>query len=188
MDPKYWPQRKLPVKFLAIDGHGGSGKSTLAEILAKELGAEVIHTDDFADWDNPIDWWPRVIECVFEPITRGSKTLNYPRSKWWVDHHPQPVVNQPVTPVMILEGVSALRREFRDYVSYGIFVDTPKGTCLQRVLARDAGMDGKTEAQIKAMWDDWIKDEDEYILRDNPKSHADKVVDGSRPFTDQHIL
>lgn len=40
-------------RFIAIDGHGGSGKSTLAKLLAKHFNAEIIHTDDFAGWDNP---------------------------------------------------------------------------------------------------------------------------------------
>ena len=104
LHPATWPQRDLPNKFLAIDGHGGSGKSTLAGILADKLGAEIIRIDDFASWDNPLNWWPLLIEYVFEPISKGARILSYPRSKWWVDHHPDPMVDQPVTDVMILEG------------------------------------------------------------------------------------
>jgi aminoglycoside phosphotransferase (APT) family kinase protein/uridine kinase len=185
MNPQSWPQREMPIKVLAIDGHGGSGKSTLAEILASKLGAEIIRTDDFASWDNPLNWWPLLIEYVFEPISKGSRTLSYPRSKWWADHHPVPVVDQPVTEIMILEGVTSLRKEFGAYISYGIFVDTPKEICLQRGLARDAGMDGKTDAEIEAMWIAWIAQEDGYIAGDNPKAHANKIVDGSRPFSGQ---
>ena len=40
-------------KIIGIDGHGGSGKSSLANTLAVRLGAEIVHTDDFASWDNP---------------------------------------------------------------------------------------------------------------------------------------
>ena len=85
LNPETWPQRRLPNKFLSIDGNGGSGKSTLAQILATKLGAEIIRTDDFAGWDNPLNWWPLLIEYVFDPISKGSKVLNYPRSKWWAD-------------------------------------------------------------------------------------------------------
>lgn len=105
------------IVFIAIDGHGGSGKSTVAEFLSKKLGAEIIHTDDFAGWDNPENWWPLIIERVFDPIKNGNKTLSYPRSKWWETHNPEPVVDQPVTKIMILEGVTALRSEFRPYIS-----------------------------------------------------------------------
>jgi uridine kinase len=172
----------LPISLIAIDGHGGSGKSTLANHLADKLQAQIIHTDDFAGWDNPLNWWPLVIERVFEPIKNGEKLLNYPRSKWWETHNPEPVVNQPVTPVMILEGVSALRKEFRPYISYGIFVDTPLEVCLQRGFERDRGQDGKSDEEIRQMWGQWYKDEEAYIERDNPKEFADLVADGTKSF------
>lgn len=179
------PNRELPVKFIAVDGYGGSGKSSLATLLSEKLGAEIIHTDDFAGWDNPTDWWPLVIKRVFEPIKQGVKTLSYPRSKWWADHHPEPVVDQPVMPIMILEGVTAMRSEFRPYISFGIFVDTPKDECLRRGFERDKGMDGKSDDEIMTMWQDWQKAEDEYLARDNPKAFADLVVDGTKSFDEQ---
>lgn len=175
----------LPIFLIAIDGHGGSGKSTLANLLADKLQAQIIHTDDFAGWDNSLNWWPLVIERVLEPIRKGEKLLNYPRSKWWETHNPEPVVNQPVTQFMILEGVSSLRKEFRPYVSYGIFVDTPLKVCIQRGFERDRGQDGKSDEEIKKMWEKWYKDEETYIERDNPQRFADLVVDGSKPFEEQ---
>lgn len=177
----------LPIFLIAIDGHGGSGKSTLANLLADRLQAQVIHTDDFAEWDNPLNWWPLVIERVFEPIRNGKKLLNYPRSKWWKTHNPEPVFNQPVTPIMILEGVSSLRKEFRPYISYGIFVDTPLEVCWQRVFERDRGQDGKSDDKIKQMWQQWYEDEETYIKQDNPKEYAELVVEGTKSF-DQYVL
>ena len=170
------------MKLIAIDGHGGSGKSTLADKLSKKLNAEIIHTDDFASFDNPTNWWPLVIERVFKPIKEGASKLSYPRSKWWIDHNPKPVVEQPVTKIMILEGVSALRKEFREYIHLGVFVDTPKEICLQRGLARDKGNDGNSDEEILAIWENWFENENEYIARDNPKEYADIVVDGTKPF------
>lgn len=172
------------VTFIAVDGHGGSGKSTLAKILAKKLNAQTIHTDDFAGWDNPLNWYPNVIEKVFEPIANGAKTLSYQPASWWENHHPEPVVNQPVTDIMILEGVSSSRKEFRDYVSFSIFVDTPKDVCLQRGVERDLST-GKSEEEITEMWEKWFEEESKYIQRDNPKGHADLVVDGTKPFDEQ---
>lgn len=172
----------LPISLIAIDGHGGSGKSTLANLLADKLQAQIIHTDDFAGWDNPLNWWPLVIERVFEPIKNGEKLLNYPRSKWWETHNPEPVVNQSVTPIMILEGVSSLRKEFRPYISYGIFVNTPLEVCLQRGFERDKGQDGKSDEEIKQMWQQWYEKEEAYIKRDNPKKFADLIVDGTKPL------
>lgn len=180
MEPKVGKTR-----LIAIDGHGGSGKSTLAELLAKHFNAEVIHTDDFAGWDNPENWWPILIERIFEPIINGATTLNYPRSKWWETHNPEPVVNQPVTDVIILEGVSSLRKEFRPYISFGIFVDTPLDVCMQRGFERDRGQDGKSDDEIKQMWQDWYQKEEAYFNRDNPKEFAHLVLEGTKPFEEQ---
>jgi uridine kinase len=170
--------------FIAIDGHGGSGKSTLAKWLSAKLEAEIIRTDDFASWDNPLNWWPLVIERVFRPIQNGAATLSYPRSKWWENHTPEPVVNQPVTPIMILEGVSSSRSEFRDYMSSSIFVDAPKEICLQRGIERDSST-GKTKEELEKTWRAWFEEEDKYMQRDDPKTHACLIVDGTVPFEEQ---
>ena len=172
------------VRFIAIDGHGGSGKSTLARWLAETLGAGIVQTDDFASWDNPFDWWPLVIERVFEPVRNGATALNYPRSKWWEDHCPEAVVGQPVTEIMILEGVSSLRREFLEFISFGIFVDTPKELCLQRGVARD-GCTGKSTEELTKIWSRWLEDEDAYMRHDDPRGHADLILDGIRAFEEQ---
>ncbi len=175
-----------PVKFIAIDGRGGSGKSTVAKLIADKFSAEIIQTDDFASWENQINWWPLVIERVFQPIIDGAQTLNYPRSKWWPTHRPKPVVNQRVTPIMILEGVTALRKEFRPFVSLGIFVDTPRDTCIQRGIERDlANNTGKSKEEIITMWQNWAKGEDDYINRNNPKDYAEIIIDGTQPLDDQ---
>jgi energy-coupling factor transporter ATP-binding protein EcfA2 len=65
-------------KLVAVDGHGGAGKSTFAELLAQALNTEVVHTDDFASWDNPKHWLPNLIERVLQPVAAGAQTLNYP--------------------------------------------------------------------------------------------------------------
>ena len=173
------------VCFIAIDGHGGSGKSTLAELLSKQLDAEIIHTDDFAGWDNPENWWPLIIKRVFEPIKKGEETLSYPRSKWWETHEPVPVANQPVTKIMILEGVSSLRKEFREYLSFGIFVETPRNICLQRGFERDKGQDDKSDEEIKRMWQKWYEKEEAYFAKDSPQEFADLVVRGDSSFDEQ---
>ena len=63
----------MSTKIVAIDGRGGAGKSSLAERLAQELGgAQILRTDDFASWENPLDWWPRLIEEALEPLSRNQ--------------------------------------------------------------------------------------------------------------------
>lgn len=171
--------------FVSIDGHGGSGKTTLSNLLGEHLGAEIVRTDDFASWDNPANWWPLVIERVFEPIAQGSATLSYPRSKWWKEHDPGPVKDKRVTPIMILEGVSSLRKEFRKFVGFGIFVDIPEELCLRRGVERDLEAGTDTREKLEELWKDWIKEENVYFERDKPKEYADIIVDGTRAFEAQ---
>ena len=172
------------VKFIAIDGHGGSGKTTLATLLSEKFKAEVIHTDDFASWDNPSNWWPLVIKHIFEPISLGAEVLNYNRSSWEENHKPEPVVNQPVADVMILEGVSSSRKEFRDFLSLSLYVDAPKEICLERGINRDSQTSFGRE-ELMQRWEKWFEQEELYIARDKPKEYADIVVDGTRPFNQQ---
>jgi ATP/maltotriose-dependent transcriptional regulator MalT len=75
-------QRPGPVRLVAIDGPGGAGKSTLAtQLSAAAEGAPVVHTDDFASADNPINWWPRMLEQVIVPLTEG-RPAHFQRYDW----------------------------------------------------------------------------------------------------------
>jgi uridine kinase len=179
------PARAGTTKVIGIDGHGGSGKSTLAALLSGRLGAAVVHTDDFASWDNPKDWWPLVMERIFEPLKSGQRTLSYPRSQWWPGHKNDPVVDQLVTDALILEGVGSLRREFRQFLSVAIFVDAPREICIERGITRDAAMGTKEE--VLQRWNRWFDDELGYMTRDEPEGFADIVLDATVPFEQQLI-
>ena len=173
--------------FIGIDGHGGSGKSTLAELLSERLDAEVIRTDDFAGLDGPSGWHRTLIAHVFEPVATGRRTLTYQPRSGWPGHRPEAVSQQAVTDVMILEGVTALRREFRPYIDVALFVDTPCSLCLSRGMARDAGVQ-VGEAELRERWESWLAEEDRYFARDAPRTHADVVVDGTIDFEGQFSL
>jgi uridine kinase len=179
------PARAGAIKVIGIDGHGGSGKSSLARYLGGQLDAEIVHTDDFASWENPKDWWPLLIEYVFEPLGSGARTLSYPRSQWWPGHKPEPVLDQRVRDALVLEGVGSLRREFRQFLSVAIFVDAPREVCIERGTRRDASMGTKEE--VLGRWNEWFDDELGYMARHNPEQFADVVIDGTGPFEDQLI-
>lgn len=159
----------MTTAIIAIDGCGGSGKSTFAARLAKVLDCSIVHTDDFASWDNPLDWYPRMIEQVMEPL-RKNETGLYQRYDWdkrdlaeWHQIAPELFV--------IVEGVSSSRKEFRDFLTYRIYVETDRETRLQRGLERD-GMDALE------FWQGWMAQEDAYLQRDDPIQRADIVVAG----------
>jgi uridine kinase len=80
---------------------------------------------------------------------------------------------------VILEGVSAMRDAFRPFLSYTIWVETPRDERLRRGLERDG-------AEALAQWQEWMAAEDDYIRREQPLQKANIIVDGMR--TELHIL
>lgn len=158
----------MQTAIIGIDGCGGSGKSMLAERLAATLDCAIIHTDDFGEWDNP-RWCPRMIKQVLDPL-RNNQPARYQRYDWG-DKQLAEWHEVPVQPQLIVEGVSALRREFRPYLSYGIYVETPHEIRLKRGLERDG-------AEALTQWQDWMAAEDGYVARDMPQAVANIVING----------
>ena len=166
------PPAGMNTKIIAIDGCGGAGKSTLAAAVSKLLNnCPVIHTDDFASWDNSQSWSPRILAQVLEPLRQGKKA-RFQRYDWskraldnWLGVEPQEFV--------IIEGVSSARREFRPYLAFSIFVQTDRSLRLTRGLERNG-------EQARTQWLDWMRQEDEYILRDQPEEFVDIVVAGTQ--------
>lgn len=166
------PPDGMVTRIIAIDGLGGSGKSTFALQLACALGGVVIvQTDDFATADNPIDWWPDLLERVLVPISRGE-VARYERSRWGREVDDELVVVEP-TEFLVLEGVTASREAFAPYLTYSIWVDAPAPLRLQRGLDRD-GHDALEQ------WRAWMAQEERYRSRERPDDRADLVVRGDR--------
>lgn len=162
---------EFPTRLVGVDGCGGSGKSTFAKRLAEHLKAEaIIHTDDFASWENPVDWWPRLLKQVVEPLSKGE-TAHWQRYDWeakrlaeWHDTEPGGVV--------VIEGVTATQKAWREFLVYSIWIECSRDLRLERGLERD----GK---EAHGLWEEWMAEEDEYVEKENPKAHADLIVDGA---------
>jgi uridine kinase len=160
-----------PVRLVAVDGPGGAGKSTFAGRLAAALDdAQVIPTDDFASWDEPLDWFPRFSAQVIEPLAAG-RTGRYQRYDWvqrqlaeWRDVRPDPIV--------VIEGVGAARSALRGRLAFAIWVETAADLRLARGIERDG-------EDLRGFWDSWIKAENAHYAADRTLGRADLIVDGA---------
>lgn len=163
---------RMHTRVVAVDGAGGAGKSTFARHLAEALGGcAIVHTDDFASWDNPIDWWPELIEGLLVPISRGQLACFTP-AQWTLSVTPEAVQIAPAE-FLVLEGVSASRQAFQPYLTYTIWIETSAEVRLKRGLQRDG-------EDARAQWEAWMANEDAYRERERPDLAADVVVDGDR--------
>jgi uridine kinase len=160
----------MGTRIVAVDGPGGAGKTSLSEWLAFELGAQIVHTDDFASWENPTDWWPDLIEKVLEPLAAGSTTSYVPTR--WGGPERQEVTVEP-RDFLILEGVTASREAFRPYLAYSIWIETPRELRLRRGIERNG-------EHTRAQWEEWMAGEDRYVERERPAEHADRVLPGDQ--------
>lgn len=165
------PPDGVETRLIAIDGPGGAGKSSLAAWLAEKLAATaVIHTDDFASWNNPLDWWPVLLEQALKPLAAGSVARYQPTA--WAGEKRAPIVIEPGGTVL-LEGVTAARRAFRPYLAYAVWVETDRAVRLQRGIDRDG-------EKARAQWERWMADEDDYIARERPAEHVNVVLRGDQ--------
>ncbi|HWH05988.1 MAG TPA: hypothetical protein VNT23_06100 [Gaiellaceae bacterium] len=165
------PPGGMSTRIVAIDGQGGAGKSTLAEQVARELDAPVLHTDDFASWEEPLDWWPRLIDEALRPLARGERA-RFRRSSWGPGHDPGWAELEPA-PFVVLEGVTASREAFRPWLAYTVWVETP----FELRLARGVERDGEA---MRGQWEEWARQEDAYVAAERPHERADLVVRGDR--------
>ncbi|HEV7977574.1 uridine kinase [Amycolatopsis sp.] len=131
------------VRLLAIDGPSGSGKSTLAAAVITELRdrdvlSALVRTDEFATWEHPVSWWPRLVEGVLEPL-RAGRPGRYRRMDWTTGS-PQlgALVTVEVPDVLVLEGVSSGRSSVRPLLSCLCWLEGPdQAVRLERAVARD---------------------------------------------------
>jgi uridine kinase len=157
--------------FVGIDGPGAAGKSNLArDAVAVAPGAVVVQVDDFwgpsvPEWD-----WERFDRQVTVPLLAGS-TARYQAWNWDED---EPGEWHEVEPgrVVIVEGVSATRRDVRLPWALTIWVDAPAPLRLRRARERDGA------AMLSKWVEEWIPSEEAYIARERPEQRVDLLVAG----------
>jgi uridine kinase len=141
-----------------------------ARILALPGGCPIVHTDDFASWDEPLQWWPRMLTEALQPLARGERA-RFRRYDWDAQRIGDELLVEPEA-VVLVEGVSSSRSEFAELLAFRIWVETPRPVRLQRGVARDG-------PGFLAQWEVWMAAEDAYVARDRPDVRVDVVVDGT---------
>ncbi len=161
---------------LAIDGPSGAGKSTLAGKIVAKLGgrgirAALVSTDEFATWEEPVSWWPRLETGVLEPL-RAGKPGGYRRVDWSGGVPlPGEEVELDVPDVLVLEGVSSGRARIRPSLSLLVWLD---GGSEAELLDRGAGRDGEaSRAELRR----WQLFERGWFAVDGTEAAADHVVE-----------
>lgn len=168
--PRLGPPRLGGVRLVAIDGPSGSGKSTLADRLAEQFGATVVSTDDFATWDDPVAWWPRLESGVLVPLAAG-RPGRYRRTEWTDGRpHAGATVTVEVPEVLVLEGVSAGRRSIRPRLSALIWCELGNTDDRRvRVVARD----GEASREPLVAWQEF---ESGWFAVDGTRDAADHTA------------
>lgn len=143
------PPRLGHTVLVVIDGPSGSGKSAFAARLHELVGGTLVSTDDFATWEDPFTWWPRLVDGVLEPFRRGEPG-GY-RAVEWSDGAPAPGRwrSLAVPRVLLLEGVSAARRAAAELAALTVWLRC--GTAEDR-LARTVARDGEDQRANLARW------------------------------------
>ncbi len=159
-------------RWIGIDGCSGSGKSSLAAEIAAEIAAEcarvvVVAIDEFtgpgiAEWD-----WERLAEEVVRPLSSGQPA-RYRRWDWRRAADAGSAAIDAGS-VVIVEGVSATRREAAVPWDLTVWVDAPREVRLARIRRREG-------AAAVGRWRDWLASEDAYVEREHPQQRADLVV------------
>jgi uridine kinase len=166
LDPLDWLTPRRPFTLVGIGGRGGAGKSTLARLLPADA---VIGTDEF--WNGSSFDLNRLGREVVEPLTAGRSAAF--RSFDWAAQAPRTEPRR-VAPegLIVIEGVCALHRMFRDAYDLRVWIEAPYEIRLARGVARDG-------EEARRTWTDvWMPSEDAYVERDDPVSAADVVLDG----------
>ncbi len=182
--------RAAPI-LVAFDGGSGSGKSTLAALIAEQLDAALIPSDDFfaaeitdAGWDarsaeeraaDGIDW-RRLRAEALEPLLAGKPTQwrafdfeagvrpdgTYALRADFVERAPAAVV--------ALDGAYSTRPELAGLIDLSVLVDVPVDVRHARLAARE-------EQDFLAAWHArWDAAEAYYFTHVRPASSFDLVV------------
>ncbi|GAB2488359.1 hypothetical protein [Jatrophihabitans fulvus] len=159
------------LRFVAVDGFGAAGKTTLADaVAAAHARACVVHLDDLqgvgiTEWD-----WNRLRREIVTPLLAGAPARY---AVWsWGEAAPRGSAVVPAGAIVVIEGVSATRREADVPWDLTVWVEASEPVRRRRARERDG-------ADAEAVWrDHWVPSELAWAARERPWERVDLVVSG----------
>lgn len=149
-----------------IDGRSGSGKTELAVAVASALHAQLVRLDDlYPGWGG--------LEAGSAEI--ASDVLGSHRWQRWDWATSSPAEQHDLDPsrALVIEGSGALSRANRVLATLGVWVELDEARRKARALARDGAL-------YAPHWDEWARQEQAFVDREQPQLLADLRVDGWR--------
>jgi len=172
---------KLPKDraIIAIDGRSASGKTTLANLLGKQLGARVVHMDDFflpmelrtkerLEMPGGNVHYERFQEEVL-PFIQKEQAFSYVRfdcGTMALGEH----IHLGAAPITIVEGAYSCHPILGDYMGLKIFLDIESKSQMERIIARNG------EEKAKEFQNRWIPMEEAYFEAFSIQENADVVL------------
>lgn len=156
---------------IAVDGRSGAGKSTFAARLVDKLAdrALLVSTDEFATWDDPVAWWPELVDGVLTPFLAGDGLRYRPRVWHGDDAEPGPEVTRAWRPILVVEGVSSARRSIAPYLARALWIDA--GSAPERL---DAAVSREGE-HARGLLRAWQRFEDGWFAVDQTRDRCEVV-------------
>lgn len=154
-----------------IDGRSGAGKSTIAsQVGARVSQAVIIRLDDvYPGWHGLEAARRQLLSEILTPRAEG-RPARWQRWDWAAETAGEWVPVDGAAP-LIVEGVGTLSRASRELAELTLWVELDADARKSRALARDGDA-------FAPHWDQWARDEDDFIAREHPHDLADVVIDG----------
>ncbi|GAB09152.1 hypothetical protein GOARA_029_00160 [Gordonia araii NBRC 100433] len=164
----------LAAGIVAVDGPSGSGKSTFAAALVARLAesgrdALLVSTDEFATWDDPVAWWPELVEGVLMPFRAGADLRYRPRVWEGGAAVVGPEIHRVWRPILVVEGVSSARRAMTPHLDRALWLDG--GSPEQRLEAAVAREGEQAREHLVA----WQRFEEGWFAVDRTRERCEVV-------------